>query len=70
MFIIIIDIGNMLKKFLEILGIHWDFFLKPCEHHGNFLGMWWEHFKNTKIQRIQIFLEIYILTPSPRILQN
>jgi hypothetical protein len=53
MFIIIIDIGNMLKNILEVLGTHWEFFFKPCEHHGNFFGMWWEHFKNTKIQKIK-----------------
>jgi hypothetical protein len=59
----------MLKNILEILGTHWELFYKPCEHHVNFFGMWWEHFKNTKIQKIQFFLEIYVLTPSPRILQ-
>jgi hypothetical protein len=44
----------MLKNILENLGTHWEFFLKPCEHHGNLLGMWWEHFKNTKIQNNKI----------------
>jgi hypothetical protein len=50
-FLKIIDIEKMLKNTLENLGTHWDYFFKPCEHHGNFLGMWWEHFKNTKIQK-------------------
>jgi hypothetical protein len=68
MFIIIIDIGNMLKNILENLGTHWEFF----KNHVNTMGTFWECGGNIsrtpKSKKIKLY--IYILTPSSRILQN
>jgi hypothetical protein len=50
MLFFIIDIGNTVKKFLEILGTYWELFF----NHVNTMGMWWEHFGNTKIQKLKI----------------
>jgi hypothetical protein len=55
-------LDNMLGNVFATLKNHWELKKTPCKHHDNLLGMYWEHFTNTKTSKNQNCLEINIRT--------